>query len=182
MKKLTVLFIFLLFLCAFAQDEVVQGSIKYNEATAKIEAFKNVEKKIDMHKFKDYFTDKNRKQNLELMKNDIFQIETRSLFPFYVKDAIIAYAIVYSSDSRYTFYYNYIGKLMKIEILEDDISKKRTFGYSRFGNLISVSFEAGDNEQFVYNEKGKLIAHWLDDTLVSENNKDTRFFKITRSK
>lgn len=182
MKKLTVLFTFLLFLCAFAQDEAVQGSIKYNEATAKIEAFKNVEKKINVREFKDYFTDKNRKQNLELMKNNIFAIGNRNLFPFYLKDTIIAYGIVYEDKPLYTFYYNYIGKLIKIEIIDLDALNTRTFGYSRFGNLISVSFEADENEQFLYDENGKLIAHWLDDTLVSKNNKDAKFLKIRRSK
>jgi len=180
-KKILFLILLLNFSFCFANeftDELIQGGIKYNEATAKIEAFKNVERKIDKKIFKTYLKDPNRKENLEAIFNNKLEFDfERSLCPFYYKKTLISYAVTYYDDPLKVYYYNLLGSLMKFEIVERGRFPKRTFSYSRFGNLLTVNFDIDGNEQFMYQENGKLIAHWVDDNYEGKHSK---IFSITR--
>ena len=178
-------------------DEPIQAGVKYNEASARIEAFSNVQRKIEKDKFKEefsrYLKDENKKENIASIKEKNFEIvfkdkylkneeNTRFLCPFYLDDTLITYAIIYKDKIRYAFYYNVFGSLMKIDIRED-LSKdypKKILSYSRTGKLIGVTFEASDKEQFVYSEKGKLIAHWEDKKMYDKENNIPKFLKIQR--
>ncbi len=177
MKKILLLFIVLIFNCSFAQD-IVKAGIKYNEASAKVEAFKDIQRKIEKHFYKSYLRDKNYKENIELIEKKIYVVEgKRTICPFYLRKTFLSYAIVYMDEPSMVFYYNVFGSLVKFDIIEKSTYPRRTFGYSRFGNLISVAFEVDNNEQFIYDKDGKLIAHWSGSEMIDEK---TKFFKITR--
>ena len=53
-------------------------------------------------------------------------------------------------------------------------------GYSRYGNLISVAFEVDENEHFVYDENGKLSAHWIGSEVYNNKNKIPKFLQLKR--
>ena len=177
MKKILIIFFVLIFNCAFAQDTVKVG-VKYNEARAKIEAFKDVQRKIEKDFFRDYLKDINYEENLELIEKKVYLLEgKRSICPFYLRKSLLSYAIVYLNEPDRVYYYNVLGNLVKFDIIENKTYPRRTFGYSRYGNLVSVAFEVDGDEQFIYDKKGNLIAHWSGSNMVDEK---TRFFKITR--
>jgi len=175
LKKIFLILFSMFFSFCFAQP--LQGEIKYNEATAKTEAFYGVDKKIDKNLFKDYLKDANWRENMESIENKIVQIENRTLCPFYIKNTLITYAVSYEDVPLRVFYYNILGNLVKVDIIEKETFPRKTLGYSRRGRLLNAAFEVDGSEQFIYDSDGKLIAHWLGRELL---DKKTGFFKITR--
>ena len=182
-KKILVLLLLLNFSFCFADDseqKTIQGGIKYNEATARIEAFKDVQKKIDKKTFKNYLKDPNRKANLENIFKSNYDVDfDRVLCPFYYKKTLISYAVTYYDEPLKVYYYNIFGTLMKFEIIEEGLYPKRTFAYSRYGNLLTVNFDIDGDEQFMYEDNGKLLAHWIGDDY---DGKHSKILKITRGK
>ncbi len=180
LKKILIIFLFLGLSC-FADElseEILQGGIKYNEATARIAAFTDIEKKVEKKKFKSYLKDINRKENIEAIFKSNYDIDfDRVLCPFYYKKTLISYAVTYYDEPLRVYYYNIFGNLMKFEIIENGEYPKRTFAYSRYGNLLTVNFDVDGEEQFMYDENGKLIAHWVGDNYEGKHSK---ILQITR--
>ena len=183
MNKIVLIILSFLFLSTTIRaDEIIQAGVKYSEASAKIEAFKDVQKKIKKEFYKQFLKDINRKENIENIKSDNFKIENRILCPFYLKTTLASYALKYQEYPEYTFYYNILGNLIKFDIIKEKNYPQKVYGYSRYGNLISVSFVVDEYEQFVYDENGKLIAHWVDKTALDSDNKMPKFLKLQRGK
>ena len=91
-KKLIIIFLFFGISFCFADEfeqEVIQGGIKYNEATARIAAFKDVEKKIDKKIIKEYLKDPNRKENIKAIIDGNYDIDFDIvLCPFYYRKTL----------------------------------------------------------------------------------------------
>ena len=87
---------------------------------------------------------------------------------------------MYVQEPNYAFYYNILGNLIKFDVIDSNEYPRKVIGYSRFGNLMSAALEISDDEQFVYNENGKLIAHWLGSEVLNKNNKTPKFIKLRR--
>lgn len=196
MKKILFLLVLFLFPFSLAQEvdlpndidnslvsETIQAGVKYNEATARLEAFRDVERKVKKDFLKEYLKDPNRKENFELMEAKKFIVKNkRVLCPFYIQDVIISYAIVYNEKPQYTFYYNPLGSLIRFDYTKDLNSyPTKTLGYSRYGNLVNVSFEVNENEQFVYDKNAKLISHWLDSDMKDSQKVFTKLLKVKRA-
>lgn len=165
--KMLILALFLT-LSAFSKEEPIKASINYTEATARIEAFSGTDLKIDRAFFKDHLKDKNKKENLQAISKNQFLIDSRGLYPFYIKNSLMSYSINYYETPEYVYYYNILGSLIKFEIKKGDDYPKKSIGYSRNGNLISVAFEVSEKEQFIYDEKGRLIAHWVNNKVMND--------------
>lgn len=176
-RAILLIFTLSVFSFAFAEEEeeVIKAGIKYNEASARIEAFRDLPRKIEKSFYKDYLKDPNRKENIASIKNKEYEIDSRVLCPFFFKETLLSYAVTYVTEDDTTYYYNIFGNLLRFDIVEHNENYMKTIGYSRYGNLINVSISADNDEQFVYDENGKLIAHWIGEKLVSE-----KLFKITR--
>ena len=178
MRKAVLVLAIFLFNFALGQ-EVIQLGAKYDETSARQEAFLDIERKIQKEFYKKYLKDPNRIENLDFINRGIFDTKKgRYLCPFYLKNTLASYAVVYDDTMQYVFYYNILGSLIKFDIINKQTYPRKTLGYSRFGNLISVSFEASENEQFVYDDNGKLIAHWIYDTVLDGDDRLPRFFKL----
>lgn len=180
MYKIFLVLFLAMFLTSHAQ-EVIQISTTYNEASARIEAFKDVENKIEKEFYKKYLKDPNKKENLDFIEKGILNTNLgRTLCPFYLKNTLASYSISYFETPQYNFYYNILGSLIKFDIIKGSEYPRKVLGYSRYGNLISVSFEVNEDEQFVYDENGKLIAHWVDNVALNKDNKNPKMFKLKR--
>ena len=179
-KKIIFLFVFFFFSNTFAQTETIQGTVKYNDAAAKIEAYDSAIKKIEKEYYKDYLKDKNYKENLELISKNIFQKDNRTLCPFYLKSSLAAYSVSYQDKPLNVFYYNIFGHLVKFDITDKTTYPRSVRGYSRYGNLINAVFDINGYEQFIYDEKGRLSAHWTDNEMKDKNNTLPRFLKLKR--
>ena len=180
MKKILFFIIFSLFLNQ-ANAEVIEASVKYDENSAKTEAFKGVERKIDRTLFADFLHDKNRKENLELMNKKIVEQNDRFLCPFYLNETIVSYAVTYKNNPINTYYYNVFGSLLKIDIQNNETKfPKRILSYSRFGSLIGVIFETSEEEEFVYDKNGKLLARWLNQDMYNKEDNFPKFLRLKR--
>lgn len=181
MYKIILIIFSLLIFTSFANAEAIKAGIKYNEASARTEVFKDIQRKIEKDFYRKYKKDPNRVLNIELIKNNTFIVKnSRVLCPFYIKDTLASYAVMYVEEPNYAFYYDILGNLVKFDIVDGNTYPRKIIGYSRFGNLISAALEIDDNEQFVYDENGKLIAHWVGSEVLNKNNKAPRFIKLRR--
>ena len=181
-KIILTLALFLSFQVLADELEPIKLGVKYNEATARVEAFKNIQNKVEKEFYKKYLKDPNKKENIEYIKNETLVLsEGWTLCPFYIKETLATYAVIYDETPQYVFYYNILGNLVKFDIIDNtEEYPKKIKGYSRFGNLMSVAFEVDEQEQFVYDENGKLKAHWLGKTLLNKDNKNPKLFKLER--
>ena len=100
-------------------DEPIQAGVKYNEASARIEAFSNVQRKIEKDKFKEefsrYLKDENKKENISLnndMVKDLYKIDEEGLN--YYK-----YETLSDGPEMKGFVMNYHNKLNNIELNEE---------------------------------------------------------------
>lgn len=180
-KKIKLIFLTLFISQNIIHAENIKAGIKYNEANARIEVFQNIERKIDKDFFSKYKKDKNRDLHISLIKSNILEIKNeKTICPFYIKNTLASYAITYDSEPNYTFYYNILGNLIKFDIVKETNYPRKILGYSHFGNLISAGLEVDKNEQFIYDDNGKLIAHWLGNEILNKNNKSPKFLKLKR--
>lgn len=183
MFKKIILSFFVLMTCIVVQAVPLQAGIKYTEASARIEAFKDIQTKIQKDFYRDYLKDPDYKENKQMIEDNSFEIDgVRALCPFYLKKVLISYAVAYSEKPYFVPYYNSLGSLIRFDIITSDKYPRKTLGYSRYGNLLSVIFEVNEEEQFVYNENGKLIAHWQNNEMKNKHEKIPKLVKITRGK
>ena len=178
-KKILLTFSMFLFLYANAQ-ETIKAGIKYTEITAREEAFRDIVRKIDKQYFKDFSKDSNKGENVSSIKSGNMNLSDRTLCPFYIGDTLALYGVSYHGSPYNTYYYNVFGKLVKFDIIKNDSYPIITYGYSKSGDLISVGFDASENEQFVYNDKGELKGHWVGNVVLNENNQSPKVLKIKR--
>ena len=170
MKKIFLLLFLFTFNFSFSfANEAIKAQVRYNESSAKIEAFKKKKKKVDKSFYRKYLKDINKVENIEnIKKSNFFVANNRHLCPFYIENTFASYSVTYENDIEYTFYYNIFGNLVKFDKTVSFDYPVKTYSYSRFGNLISVTFSPDDDEQFIYSENGKLLAHWIGDSTVKK--------------
>lgn len=181
LKKINLTFIIIFLFQNINYAQAIKAGVKYNEANARIEVFQDIERKINKDIFIKYRKDKNKDLHISLIKSNIFEIKNeRTICPFYIKNTLASYALTYENEPNYTFYYNILGNLIKFDIIQNEDYPRKILGYSQYGNLISAGLEIDENEQFIYDENGKLIAHWLDNEVLNKNNKIPKFIKLKR--
>lgn len=177
MYKFLIVLNILLF--GFALGEDLQGKITYNEETARIEAFKDLSRKISKSMFKNDLKDMHYKENYASLKKKIFEIETepkRILTPFYVMNQLAVYGVQYENDANMKYYYNVFGHLAKIEISDySGIYPYRAVSYNKNGELISIVLNVSETESFVFDKNEELLGHWFDEDFY--NNKGKRKLK-----
>ena len=168
--------ILLLFFFNWTSADDLEGRVIYNEETARIEAFKDLSRKIPKALFKDDLKDKNYKENYKNIKKKNYQIETepsRILTPFYVMNQLAAYAVQYDNDINKKYYYNALGHLVKFEI--NDYAKEypyRAIAYNRKGEVISIVLIVSEAESFVFNKDEELLGHWFDEHFYNIKGKE----------
>ena len=115
------------------------------------------------------------------MNKKIVEQNDRFLCPFYLNETIVSYAVTYKNNSINTYYYNVFGSLLKIDIQNNETKfPKRILSYSRFGSLIGVIFETSEEEEFVYDKNGKLLARWLNQDLYNKEDNFPKFLRLKR--
>lgn len=172
-KNLLVFFILLIFcmpLCA----ETLEGSISIDSARS--EAFEGIHKIISADEMVRYKSDRFYYSNMELIKEGKTYVDygfERKIEPYYSKRGrLLAYSVQYMESSKKTFYYSKKDKLLKYEISNfENTYPYKTAAYNIRGKLLNINYFASENEQFIFNKKGKLIAYCLDDKCYNAKGK-----------
>jgi hypothetical protein len=137
----------------------------YTVATAKTEAFKNVKAYLPLLAYKSELSDKYYSVNMNYMKKGINRSgdESRILFPFYVCDTLISYGVRYADKQDHVYYYNSQGKLLRIEIDNNNPEKypKKIITYNNKGKLHTVVLYVSETEQYNFDGMGNLVVHWI---------------------
>ncbi len=170
MYKFLIIAIFLLFNISYAAN--LQGKITYTVQSARIEAFKDLARKIPKEMFQNYKKDKYQKENIQSIKNKIYIIDKepkRNINPFYALNKMALYSVEYEDDINRKYYYNMLGNLVKYEI--NDFSGSypyRAIAYNKNGNVINITFVVSETESFIFDKNEKLIGHWFEDNFYNK--------------
>ena len=169
-KLLIITFVFLAFNIAKADN--LQAKAAFTESSARIEAFKDVARKVPKQMFKNYIKDKYYKENYSSLKNKIFQISNepkRNINPFYTMNNIVLYSVEYEDDINKKYYYNAFGRLAKFEINDyDGKYPYRAIAYNKKGEVVNVTFVVSEIESFIFNKNEKLVGYWYDNQFYNE--------------
>ena len=155
MKYLIFLIIFL-GLYAPVHAEVLKGGVSYTVEEARAKAFSNVPLKIDMNEYKKYFVYNEFCKN----KKTLFRGKECTIRKF-TQFSDGDFGVLYKSPKHVGFYYDKKGNLRSIEFFlsSENIIKRIT--YDRNGDFDSVAVDVKPDEQYVFDSKGKLFAHWI---------------------
>ncbi|MBD5401214.1 hypothetical protein HDR58_00210 [bacterium] len=72
-----------------------------------------------------------------------------------------SYAVNYNTDPLKVFYYSKNRVLTHIEKRSSVEYPYNAYKYDINGNLINLSIRISEDETFIYEPKGQLIAHWV---------------------
>ena len=161
MRKLVIICLFVLnFLISSSFAQTLTGGVSYTVDEIRKIAFQDVSSKIDINEYKKYFVfEKNTEKKLGLL--NIFA-------PYRITTRFSngSYAVRYKKDSERAYYYDSSGHLKKIDFMTKD--KTKQVSYDNKGNLDSVVLALPGNEQYMFDNKGKLSAHWIGNNCYNE--------------
>lgn len=153
--------------------KVLQGSVLYNEESARKLAFEGLDLKLDKKILKKYLEDENNKENRQAIKEGR-QIEGRYLMSYNIHGLVKGYVVVYDDKPEYSFYYTTGGYLAAVDV-NKSFGAEFPYRIGKYnpvtGNLISIGIYISEEEQYAYTKSGKLKAHWIGDTAYNAKGK-----------
>ena len=166
MRKLclSIIFCFIFFI---SSGFTIKAGISYTVNEARQIAFENVQQKIDINKYKEYFMDINFNKNQELLSKGKTKYKNRILTKF-SDGADCAYGVRYLDNIYESFYYDKDGNLLYLDFTEKTGYPNKTIAYDCNGVLDTITFNIKKKEQFIFNINKKLIAHWIGDNCYNE--------------
>ena len=157
-------------------------TVKYTVPIAKAEAFQGIKYTLPMIYFKSDMVDRNFAANLEYMKKNVSASadKSRLLFPSFIGETLISYAIRYTQKPDNVYHYNSCGKLLRIEVdyNNPDIYPKKSITYNAKGKLHSVVLYVSPTEQYNFDGQGNLVVHWIGNRGF---NRSGQVLKVRRS-
>lgn len=160
MRGKLVIFFCLLALCLPVSAQTLQGGVSYTEETARQEAFEGVKPLSIVYSVgwesPKYFFDLKAQNNVIGIPKSNPRVKGIPLpFSFY--------SVIYEDEPNKEYIYTkYYDKYRILATISGDINSpypQKYLKYDRYGHLLSIEFNTG-YESFVYDAKGKLIAHW----------------------
>ena len=122
--------------------------------------FANAEQKTSMDKFAERRKDVEFRDNRYYIKNKILKLNDRKLAGFYTlgNKLLIAYGVEYEADKTHVYYYNALGQLWYIDVLDKpfDVYPNTSYQYDRKGKLKGVVYNVEDNDQYIYRANGEF--------------------------
>lgn len=167
MKKfLLLLCLFFIVNLAFA-DMILQGGAEYNVQSAREEVQENVQYKINPRQFSPNLVDINRAENLTALLKGQVELKDRTLALF----SVGTYGVVYKNDPLHAYYYSNSGVLEFVDVRTGRDYPYKSYQYDMGGNLVNMGLRLSKDETYIYDAKGKLIAHWVGSNGYDENGK-----------
>lgn len=160
MKYFWLVFVLIICSVSFVSAETIKAGISYTVNEARQLAFDDVDKKIDISKYKDHFFDKNYAENIKAIQKNKFKQKGRRLVKF-LNRGVFSYAVTYTKDENTSFYYNENGELEYIDIEIILEYPRKTATYNTKGELDNITINVSHDNQFVFDINKKLLAHWI---------------------
>lgn len=156
MKKF-ILILAIIFFPLCANSQIISGGVEYNSETAQQEMINSKPAKFDKNLIKTNLLDKNHNENITTLLQGNTELKDRTLALF--SDG--SYGIIYKNDKQNVWYYNNQGVLTHNEIKTSLTYPYKTYKYSTNGTLVNMSLRISDTESYVFDNSGKLLAHWV---------------------
>lgn len=157
MKKVIIIFVFLIFILPCQAETILTGGVNYDVNSARDELLQNYKKPVSRELLKLYAYDYKNKENLTYLLKGLTDLKDRTLA--YFSDN--TYAVMYFEDKLHVFYYKYDGSLLYIEEKASNHYPYKSYKYDVTGKLVNMSLRVSKGETFIYTPGGKLIAHWI---------------------
>ncbi len=163
-KKIIIILCILIIQPAFSET-FLTGKIDYTVNSAREELLNTETPKISPTLISQNIIDKNYKENLKYFLQGNINLKDRTLAFF--SDS--TYAVMYNDDKLHVWYYSKDGTLNYAETKDKLDYPYKSYKYSLSGELINMGLRISKGETFIYDPKGKLIAHWKGKYAYDEN-------------
>ncbi len=185
-KKLIVTFLLSILLTFTAQATTLEGgveldwpSLSQNSRDSIIQElrtklFNNIQPKVDMSPFVERKIDADRDENIVILETKSYKPQDRLVAGFYLFNKILVlYGVKYKSDKYHVYYYDMLGHLTFVDILEKpyDEYPYTSYQYDTKGKLISVIHNISDYDQYVYKANGDFYGRWYNSKCYSKKAK-----------
>ena len=166
MKKILLIFIFLLISSLTIEAQIVTGGVEYNQEQARTEAFREPLGFTAYDIVKNHYFDKNNLENLQAIKCGIKKLSDRKVAEF--SDG--TYGVAYNDDPLYSWYYTYDGRLINFTQKFSKTYPSKTVKYNTRGEVLNVGIKISENESYIFNKTGLMIAHWKGNLCFDAND------------
>ena len=164
MLKKLLLTVFMLVILPVHCETMLTGGVDYTVNSAREELLKNPVKKLNANLVNANLNDKNYNENKKYILQGKTELKDRTLAFF--SDS--TYAVMYNNDKYHVWYYSNYGKLIFAEEKDKLSFPYKSFKYTPSGRLVNMGLRVSEEETFIYNSEGKLLAHWLKDKAYDE--------------
>jgi hypothetical protein len=164
--KRFVLTLFVLLFATCANAQIITGEVQYNADVARSEVFSKPIEKISFDKIYNHFFDSENIENLNSLFQGITELKDRKLAKF--SDG--SYGIQYYDDPMFTWYYSESGKLINFTQKDSNSYPCRITKYKPDGSIANTGYRVSNKESFIFDNNGKLLAHWLGNNCYDEQN------------
>jgi len=167
MKKFLVIFLFFSLGLAVQAEMILQGAAEYNVQSAREEVQETVQYRINPRQFMPNLLDINRAENLAALLKGEVELKDRTLALF----SVGTYGVVYKNDPLHAYYYSNSGVLEFVDVRTGKDYPYKSYQYDMGGNLVNMGLRLSKGETYIYDSKGKLIAHWVGSNGFDENGR-----------
>jgi len=136
--------------------------------------FENIQQKTDKEAFAEYKKDKEKDLNTYFLRNNLLFLQDRKLAGFYIFEKILyIYALKYENSKKNIYYYDAMGNLRYVDILEKpyDEYPYKAYQYNNKGKLIGVAYYVSEDDQYAFKADGKFYCRWYQDKCYDKKAK-----------
>lgn len=161
-----VIIIFVFLICLPACSQIITGGVEYSVEEARTSVLENPQAPLSRQVIMGHIFDKERVENLTSLLQGITKLNDRTLA--YFSDG--SYGVNYADDPMHVWYYSNNGVLMHSEIRTSLRYPYKSYKYTPDGQLVNMSLRVSEEETFIFDNSGYLIAHWVGQNCYDENN------------
>ena len=157
MKKFCFLVLLLFSLIPFSFGAIITGGVEYDYEKVQEETFRTPINGVSKQIIQQYLNDTD--EHIKGLKSGIKDFKN-------CKAAIFSdgsYGIMYFDDPLYNWFYNSEGRLISFTQKSSTNYPRRTVKYAPDGSVLNVGLQISQEESFIFNPRGILIAHWMGD-------------------
>ncbi len=136
--------------------------------------FKDIQRKIDMKQFEGGKKDPNVRINRTALKKGLRNLGERELAGFYFLGKILViYGVKYFEDKYHIYYYDAMGRLKYVDILDKphDEYPHVSYKYDNNGKFKEVSYYISEYDQYVFDKDGDFKGRWYFEKLYDKKAK-----------
>lgn len=155
----------IIFLTSPVQGAVITGGVEYSVTDAQNIILQDNPKPLNTIFVQDNLYDNNRNQNIQNMLKGFTDLKDRTLAHF--SDG--SYGVIYKNNPLTVLYYSNDGVLTHTEERTSLNYPYKSYKYNTQGKLVNMSLRTSENETFIFNKSGNLIAHWKGKNCYDQN-------------